>query len=365
VQSEGFSRFSSGAFRLDADQSRRVSASLEIGQVTEVITVEGSVAQVETSHAPLTEIVDERRIAELPLNGRNPIDLVKLVPGVNNGPGGVISQFGGFSVNGSRAISKHYMLDGGDNNDQQGGAPAIVPNPDSLEEFSIQTNNFGAEHGGTTGGVINAVTKSGTNQFHGSAFDFLHNNALDAVSFDANRAGGTVEKGKLRRNQFGATIGGPFIKNRTFFFYAYEGTRERRAAARFHNVATDLERNADFTMSRNRPSDPDTGAPFTNAAIPQSRWDPVASNYLQALIPHANLITSRSDGTVFGRIAFNSPDNPDRDQHIGRLDHQITDNQRATFRIFTNIDDRFFTANIPTLTQNARFDNWNIQASHT
>ena len=365
VSTEGFSTFDSGEFRLNADQNRQVTASLEIGQVTEVITVEGSVAQVNTESATLSEIVDERRITELPLNGRNPIELVKLVPGVNNGPGGVISQFGAFSVNGSRAISNHYMLDGGDNNDQQGGAPAIVPNPDSLQEFSIQTNNFGAEHGGAMGGVINAVTKAGTNEFHGSAFDFLRNDALDAVSFDANRAGGTVAKGKLRRNQFGATVGGPFIKNRTFFFYSYEGTRERRAAARFHNVATDLERNADFTMSRDQPIDPDTGDPFPNAMIPQDRWDPVAPNYLEALIPRSNLINTRGDGTVFGRIAFNSPDSPDRDQHIGRLDHQITDNQRATFRIFHNIDDRFFTANIPTLTQNARFDNWNIQASHT
>ena len=112
-----------------------------------------------------------------------------LVPGVNSGPGGVISQFGGFSVNGARAQSNNYMLDGGDNNDHQGGAPMIVPNPDSLEEFSIQTQNFSAEHGGAMGGVINAVTKSGTNEFHGSAFDFLRNDVLDASSFDANRSG--------------------------------------------------------------------------------------------------------------------------------------------------------------------------------
>lgn len=365
VRAEGFSTFVSEIFRLEADQNRRVTATMTLGQVTEVITVQGAVARVDTESATISEIVDERRITELPLNGRNPIELVKLIPGINNGPGGVISQFGAFSVNGSRAISNQYMLDGGDNNDQQGGAPAIVPNPDSLQEFSVQTNNYGAEHGGAMGGVINAVTKSGTNEFHGTAFNFLRNNALDAVSFDANRAGGTVEKGKLRRNQFGATFGGPFIKNRTFFFYSYEGTRERRAAARFHNVATDLERNGDFTLSRNKPNDPNTEAPFANALIPATRWDPVAPNYLEALIPRANLINTRSDGTVFGRIAFNSPNNPDRDQHIGRLDHQITDKQRATFRIFHNIDDQFFTANIPTLTQNARFDNWNVQGSHT
>ena len=365
ARSEGFSTFASEIFRLDADQNRRISAALEIGQVTEIITVEGAVTQVDTESATLKEIVDERRITELPLNGRNPVQLILLVPGVNTGPGGVISQNGAYSVNGARAISNNYMLDGGDNNDVQGGSPAIVPNPDALEEFSIQTNNFSAEHGGAMGGVINAVTKSGTNQFHGSAFDFLRNDVLDAVSFDANRSGAAVDKGKLRRNQFGATVGGPLVKNKTFFFFSYEGTRTRQAAAAFHNVATDLERSGDFSLSRNQPVDPDTGEPFPNAVIPESRWDPVAPNYLEALIPRANLITPRSDGTVFGRIAFNKPLNPDRDQYLGRLDHQITDRQRATFRIFQNVDDTFSAANVPTLTQNAGFDNWNIQGSHT
>lgn len=363
VQSEGFRTFSSGTFRLDADQSRQVTARLEIGQVTEVVTVEGSVAQVETSNATLTEIIDERRITELPLNGRNPIQLIMLVPGVNAGPGGVISQFGAFSVNGARAQSNNYMLDGGDNNDHQGGAPMIVPNPDSLEEFSIQTQNFSAEHGGAMGGVINAVTKSGTNEFHGSAFNFLRNDKLDASSFDANRTG--VQKGKLRRNQFGATIGGPVSRNRMFFFYAFEGTRTRQAQAFLHNVATDLERNGDFSKSRNRPNDPDTGAGFPDATIPRTRWNPVSPNYLEALIPPANVVTTRGDSTLLGRIGFNRPDNPDRDQHIARVDHQITQKQRGTFRLFRNVDDRFRAANVPTLTQNEGFKNWNLQGSHT
>ncbi len=363
VQSDGFRTFSSGRFRLDADQSRQVTARLEIGQVTEVVTVEGAVAQVETSNATLTEIIDERRITELPLNGRNPIQLIMLVPGVNTGPGGVISQFGAFSVNGARAQSNNYMLDGGDNNDHQGGAPMIVPNPDSLEEFSIQTQNFSAEHGGAMGGVINAVTKSGTNEFHGSAFNFLRNDVLDASSFDANRTG--VQKGKLRRNQFGGTLGGPIAKNRMFFFYAFEGTRTRQAQAFLHNVATDLERGADFSKSRNQPNDPDTGASFPNATIPQGRWNPVSPNYLEALIPSANVVTTRGDGTLLGRIGFNRPDNPDRDQHIARVDHQMTNRQRGTFRLFRNVDDRFRAANVPTLTQNEGFKNWNLQGSHT
>ena len=367
VRTEGFSAFVSEVFRLEADQNRRVTASLSIGQVSEVITVQGAVARVNTETATISEIVDERRITELPLNGRNPMQLILLVPGVNTGPGGVISQNQAYSVNGARAISNNYMLDGGDNNDVQGGAPAIVPNPDALEEFSIQTNNFSAEHGGAMGGVINAVTKSGTNEIHGSAFNFLRNDVLDAASFDANRAGGTVEKGKLRRNQYGATVGGPVVKNRTFFFFSFEGTRTRQAQAAFHNVATDLERNGDLSLSRPKPNDPSTTprTPFPNARIPLSRFDPVSPNYLEALIPRANLLTTRPDGTIFGRIAFNRPDNPDRDQYMGRVDHQITDNQRATFRIFTNTDQDFSASSMPTLTQSGEFVNWNVQGSHT
>ncbi|MCP5120454.1 MAG: hypothetical protein GY953_57405, partial [bacterium] len=118
-------------------------------------------------------------------------------------------------------------------------------------------------------------------------------------------------------------------------------------------------------MSRNKPVDPDTGAPFPNSLIPQSRWDKVAPNYLEALIPRANVLVNRSDGTVFGRVGFNRPSDPDRDQIVGRVDHQITDNQRATRRVFWNEDARPSAARVPTLTQVEGFKNYNIQGSHT
>ncbi|MCP5119351.1 MAG: TonB-dependent receptor [bacterium] len=255
VTLEGFKSFNSGSFRLDADQSRQVTASLEVGQVTESVTVEGAVTQVETVRATLREMVDERRITELPLNGRNPMQLILLVPGVNSSGGGSLSQNGGFSVNGSRATSNNFLLDGGDNNDSQQNRPAIVPNPDALEEFSIQTNNFGAEHGRSTGGLVSAVTKAGTNEFHGSAFWFVRNDRLDAAGFDTNRFG--LSKSPLRRNQYGGTVGGPIVENKTFFFFSYEGAKER-AATTFSGttVPTAAMRNGDLSATGKKFNDP-------------------------------------------------------------------------------------------------------------
>ena len=199
---EGFTQFLSESFRLDADQSRQVTVVLEVGQVTESITVTGAVAEVETVGGTLKEIVDERRITELPLNGRNPVQLILLVPGVVSGPGSSsLNQNGGLAVNGARAVSNNYLLDGGDNNDPQQNVAAIMPNPDALEEFSVLTNNFSAEYGRNMGAIVNAVTKSGTNEFNGSAYEFVRNDILDARSFFG------LEKGKLRRNQYGGTFG--------------------------------------------------------------------------------------------------------------------------------------------------------------
>jgi outer membrane receptor protein involved in Fe transport len=349
----GFRRFVSEVFRLDADQNRQVAVRLDLGQVTESVTVTGSVTHVETVGGTLKEVVDEKRISELPLNGRNPVQLILLVPGVVTGPGSIgLEQNQSLSVNGARAISNNYLLDGGDNNDPQRNTPAIVPNPDALEEFSVLTNNFGAEYGRSTGGIVNAVTKSGTNQFHGSAWEFLRNDRLDARAFFG------ISKGKLRRNQFGGAFGGPVIRNRTFFFGSYEGTRQRQAAT-FSSlvVPTAAERSGDFAASRQRPRDPVTNQPFPDARIPASRFDPAAVNFLNELVPLPN--------APAGGHIFNRPNNSDRDQFMGRVDHTLTANQRITGRLFRNKDAEFLTAGLPKLQSDVKFDNWNITGQHT
>ena len=192
VTREGFRPLRSQTFRLDADATRHVQAVLDLGQVTESITVGGSVSQVETVGATLKEIIDERRITELPLNGRNALHLVRLLPGaVPGGGNNGLGQNNGISVNGARGTANNYLLDGGDNNDPQLNTAALIPNPDSLEEFSVQTNNFSAEYGSNSGAIINAVTKSGANKFHGS-------NALNHANLGYPRANiGTVRPGQI------------------------------------------------------------------------------------------------------------------------------------------------------------------------
>lgn len=355
VTRDGFRPFRSESFRLDADASRQVMAQLELGQVTEAITVGGSVSQVETVGSTIKEIVDERRITELPLNGRNALQLVRLVPGVvssagNNGLG----QNEGISVNGARGTANNYLLDGGDNNDPQLNTAALIPNPDALEEFSVQTNNFNAEYGRNSGAIINAVTKSGTNQLHGSLYEFVRNDRMDARSALA------LEKGKLRRNQFGGSVGGPIIRNRSFFFGSYEGLRERLGAT-FSGltVPTAAERSGDFSNSARVPNDPQNGnRPFPDGRIPASRFDTASIGFLDKLqVPLPN-----SPGN---RFIFNSPAETDSNQIITRVDHLLTQQQRLSGRVFQSSSSAFNTAGLPVLRAENSFNNWNVQGQHT
>ena len=185
----------------------------------------------------LGEVVDRRMVSDLPLNGRDFGKLVALVPGATVEPSGVAaiqSGFGQFAINGNRDRSNNYTVDGTDNNDPFfnnsafnqtgiGGAPASLLPIDAIQEFNLQAN-FAPEYGRNSGSVINILTKSGTNHLHGSAFEFLRNSAMDARNY-FNRAPAT--KSPFRNNNFGASLGGPLVKDRTFFFAAYEGQRER------------------------------------------------------------------------------------------------------------------------------------------
>jgi len=355
VTRDGFRPFKSPSFRLDAEATRQVEAKLELGQLSEAITVGGSVSVVETVGATIKETVDERRITELPLNGRNALQLVRLVPGaVSSGGNNGLGQNEGISVNGARGTANNYLLDGGDNNDPQLNTASLIPNPDALEEFSIQTNNFSAEFGRNSGAIINATTKSRTNEFHGSAYEFLRNDALDSRAFFG------LQKGKLRRNQFGGSIGGPIVKNRTFFFASYEGLRERQAATFSGLVtATPAQRAGDFSALARRPTDPNANnAPFPNATIPASRIDPAALAFLDKLqVPLPN-----SSGN---RYVWNRPANENADQIIARVDHVLKPSQRISGRVFQSASAANNTAGLPVLRAQNAFDNWNIQGQHT
>src|SRR5207253_7909816 len=224
------------------------SFDMEVGAVTEQVTVSLAGGEVETTNATMSGLVDEKKIRDLPLNGRDMAQLILLQPGVVNSRGSAQTSDTGrgtrFSVAGARPSQNLFQLDGTTINDAlnntPGSAQGLLVGVETVKEFRVLTTNYSAEYGRATGGVFIAVTKSGTNQFHGSGFEFLRNDALDAANFFDNASG--LGKGPFRRNQFGFTVGGPVMlpfgegknvgyngKNKTFFFTSYEGLRETKA----------------------------------------------------------------------------------------------------------------------------------------
>jgi hypothetical protein len=337
AEAQGFKRFETGGVRLQVNEVARVDITLAIGATTETVTVSTEVVTVDTTTAVLKTVVDQKRIEELPLNGRNPTQLVRLIVGTATDwradttsgttyPG----VRGGVSVNGSRANAVNYILDGAQNNDHYSNAPNPMPNPDALNEFSVQTNNFSAEFGRQSGGIVNAVTKSGTNEFHGSGFWFIRNQAVNAANFFSPIVNGVKRQDGLKRNQFGATLGGPVRfpklydgRDKTFFFFSYQGTLERRTPNQVGiTVPTEAQRRGDFSALGRPIIDPATRQPYPGNQIPAGQLSPISLAIL-AKVPTP---------TVGNQTFTAAPNNFDDDQVLVRIDHQITANNRITGR---------------------------------
>src|ERR1700731_985370 len=225
----GFQQFNTTDVEVKVNDQLHIDITLEVGSVQQEISVVANAVQVETESTQLGDVVDSKKMLSLPLNGRSYIDLLGLQAGVvpitsdasqhdrfvsGNGNSGQVS------VNGQRETSNSFMVNGGDVEESVENGASIVPTLDSIEEFRLLTNSFNAEYGRFSGAIVNVITKSGTNEIHGSLYEFLRNEKLDARSyFDPAR-------GVFKRNQFGGTIGNPIIKNKLFFFGDYQGTRE-------------------------------------------------------------------------------------------------------------------------------------------
>jgi hypothetical protein len=248
VEKEGFEKAVAGPVEVDIQARVAVDLKLEAGSVVEVITVTGQGAQLETETSEIGQLVDQRRINALPLNGRNYAQLALLGAGVSPAePGSRTETSAGFSSNGARALQNNFLLDGIDNNANlgdvlNGSAYVVQPSVDAIAEFKVETNAYSAEFGRGNGAIMNAVIKSGTNQFHGDVFEFVRNEKFDALNrFD------TVQQ-PYKQNQFGFTLGGPIVKNKTFFFGDYEGERLRHALPQLAQVpTTDMVENGDFS----------------------------------------------------------------------------------------------------------------------
>jgi outer membrane receptor protein involved in Fe transport len=330
----GFTSVSREGIALSLNRNARVDFSLAVGAQTETITVVRDAPLVDGRSNEMGTVIDERRIQELPLNGRNALSLVSLVPGAQQLQSDNVQGFESNRVafNGARPELSNFLLDGGDNTQTLRNYGNPVPNPDALEETRVISNNYSAEYGRSVGAIVNVVTKSGTNTLRGSAFEFFRNDGLN--SKDAF-AGASL---KLDQHQFGATLGGPLVKDRTFFFVAYQGLRiQQQTAPTSTSVPTALERSGDFSQSilQGRPvaiTDPLTGRPFPGNVIPADRISPIARAFLDQVVPLPNAPTAGNPNAYSQTYDLSSPAN----QYLARLDHLITNRHRLTISYFLN-----------------------------
>jgi len=330
VQAKGFSTYKEPAITLLADQSLTVNIGLKLGTNTETVVVSGNALQVDTSTDTLRQVIEQQRITELPLNGRNAAQLTLLVAGAVNAPNGGADQgatktFPGavtYSANGARQDTISYQLDGGNYVDEYTNVNQPFPFPDALQEFSVQTSNYSAEYGENAGGVVNVITKSGTNEFHGDVFEFVRNPDFNAQNFFAT----PTTHDQIKRNQFGATIGGPIIHDQTFFFAGYQRTTFRNLVLGSSHVVgqTDI---ANF-LAKGGPGG--TPGKLDPSVATMLGIDPTAGAYLGSAAKFSldGPIPAGSNPTE----AFSKPDVENFDSGMGRLDHSFTKNDKITLR---------------------------------
>ena len=316
VEAGGFQSVSINNLEVQVAQQVSQNFALSIGTSATTVEVKSTAPVLEQRNADIGQVISPREVVQLPLNGRNYFDLAKLAPGVTEL--GTSSQSTGLAINGQRANQISFFFDGIDTRTETSGRPAFTPSIEAIQEFKVQENNFAAEYGRNPS-AINLSLKPGENQFHGSVFEFLRNNVLDARSFFATRVD------PLRRNQFGAVISGPIKHNKTFFMGDYEGLRTRRASTLYLSVPTDAQRAGNFAGG---PTifDPATYNAATNRrtafpgnVIPTNRFGQIGLGAL-AYYPAANAAGSSAFNYVTSVSGVT-----DSDQGHGRIDHTFSD----------------------------------------
>src|SRR2546422_7737295 len=369
-QSAGFKKYVRKGIILNLNEVVNLDITLQVGAAVDTIEVTGAAPLVDTTSTQLGAVVNERAVSQLPLAQRDAYQLLQLQPGVQSQLG-VDNVYGSdragvVSVNGGRGRDNNYTVNGGDGNDQFANLPAIQPSPDAIAEFRVLTNTFDAEYGRNSGAVVNVVTKSGSNDFHGNLYEFFRNKGLNARGFFDS------QKLDYLQNQFGATLAEPLKKNKTFFFASYEGDRIRRGTSSDTvTVPTNAERAGDFsagspftgTLQNSNiltgrsgcqaainqihggsfpitdgtqyagTYDPNTGALITpgiftdtvkgmDNQIPQACMDPTSLALLQEFVPNANVGGSLFQAVPLGHERSN--------QFTVKIDHQLTKNQHLT-----------------------------------
>jgi hypothetical protein len=336
TEASGFKQVNRGPITLAIDQVARIDFILEVGETRESISVEATGVILDAATSTIGNVVENRQIAELPLNGRNPIDLLGLSTGIRiqGGFGGKNGSWGNFSSNGGLANANTVLVEGLALDLAQMNGPAFVPPVDATQEFRVQTNNFSAEFGRSAGAVVTFSVKSGTNQLHGSAYEFLRNKVLNANNFFQNRAGNA--RPTFIQNQFGGSAGGPIKKDKTFFFANWEEYRNRQVSPSITSVPTVPQRVGDFSQTRNSAgnavliADPTTTRRledgsytrdlFAGNLIPASRISKVAAN-VTPIWPQANAqgnpLTNVNNFSTSAGSAVNEH------QFVTKLDHNL------------------------------------------
>jgi hypothetical protein len=332
VEQPAFKRYERTGILLQANENVKVDVTLEVGDVKTTVSVDAAASQVEVRSSTLKETVDQARVVELPLNGRNAADLALLATGVtafSSNSGDISSNWRPrgtkeFSVNGSRNNNVRFTLDGGANMDNLMNTNLPFPFPDAVQEFSVETSNMSLDQGNSSAGAVNVVTKSGTNQIHGDAFWFVRNTQLNASNFFSRR------QDQLKRNQTGFTLGGPLRKNKLFAFGGFQQLWIRTASGATRvQTLTAAERRGDFSANPITIYDPLSGQPFPQNSIPQSRLSPAALKLLT--------VSPLPDPDGYTRFTFATPENGR--QYIGRLDYVYSDKHTLLFRVFENDQD--------------------------
>lgn len=354
AEAPGFRAITRSGISIDIAAPVRIDFSMEVGDLKQTINVTGTPPPIQSDSATLGTLVNEKAVQDLPLNGRNFVNLVRLSAGAKDGvPNGLSGgnrntdrrRPSSVSINGQHEIYNNFLIDGMDDNERFIGTIVDKPSVDALAEFKVMTNAYSAEFGRTAGGVINMVTKSGTNDFHGTAYEFFRNEALDARNFFS----ASGPKPEYRQNQFGGSVGGPIQKTRTFFFADYERFKNAQGITYVSNVPTAAMRQFDFagvnpifdpSSLRANPSAPGgyVRSKFPGDQIPASRIDPVAARMLQ-------FYPLPMTGGLNNNFVYSPNKNQRDDTGDLRVDHQLSPNQSMYARY--SINDTYTTVPTP------------------
>ncbi|HXF05827.1 MAG TPA: TonB-dependent receptor [Blastocatellia bacterium] len=359
VEAQGFKKSVRDNVILEVAQKARIDFALEVGAVAETVVVEASTPLLVTQEASPGKVVENRMVLDLPLSIRNWDDLLGLVAGVQGdryteeGGGTAAGRTGGVNVHGVRSLQNNFVLDGVDNNSISTNVQELTtqiarPSVDSIDEFKVTTNPYSAENGRSPGSLISVTTRSGSNVFHGTIYEFHRNRVFDANNFFLNRTG--QKKGQHIQNQFGGNIGGPIVKDRAFFFFNYEGTRIRKGTTRLANVPLPNERRGDFSAAAaaaNRTTYAQlidrvgdcvgAGNPFPDNKIPERCLDPVAQRIL-SLVPLPNIVPATGPLNVNNYVRVPTIED-DTDSYTVRGDWHP--NPRNTIFVRYTYSDRF------------------------